>query len=63
MLKVLTVTVKNNMPPNSKQSARTTEFEELNKLLEDGWGIRGRESINSNTSAFFSVIFFLEKTK
>lgn len=60
MKKVLSITVKNLVGSGSKEY-KSREFTELNELLNDGWNIHSTETINSNTTASFSVIYTLKK--
>ena len=61
MVKVLSVTIRNFIAPSSKSTSRTTEFDELNKYLEDGWEIRSREVVNGNNTNYFSTVYTIEK--
>jgi len=57
MEKVLAVTVKNL----SSDKSKTHEFNELNELLDEGWDIIYSETINSNTSSHFTIVYRLQK--
>ncbi len=61
MIKVLSVTIRNFISSNNKNPSRTTEFDELNKYLEDGWSVIGYETVNSPNSSYFSMVYTITK--
>jgi hypothetical protein len=59
MTKYITVTIRNY--PGSNKYKNVIEFDELNTYLDDGWSVTSRETINSDTTASFSILFEISK--
>jgi len=59
MIKIISVTIRNYSGTN--QFKNIVEFDEINEYLEDGWVIQTQQTINSNTTNAFTIVYQLKK--